>query len=136
MIYNLKHGREQRKKKLRQQRNFRQVSELCGSLWLPCPAALSPVGSGHKTCGHASAPLRAAAPWRGHCLRPTSHIPTRYPPLVECDPTIFQATHSTMARRQLITKSSAIWLAAFCMQSVNTVTKSFQMQYSPWVVIL
>ena len=37
------------KKKLRQQRNLRQVFELCGSLRLPCHVALSPDGSGHIT---------------------------------------------------------------------------------------
>jgi len=37
------------KKKLRQQRNLRQVFELCGSLRLPCHVALSPDGTGHIT---------------------------------------------------------------------------------------
>jgi len=37
------------KKKLRQQRNLRQVFELCGSLRLPCHVALLPDGSGYIT---------------------------------------------------------------------------------------
>jgi hypothetical protein len=36
-----------------------------------------------------------------------------------------------MAWQQMPTKSSAIWLAAFCKQLVNAETKSYHLEHSP-----
>ena len=69
------------KKKLRQQRNLRQVFEHCGSIWLPCHVSLSLSLGAHnrRVCG--SAPCSRFDP--NYLESPTTlHGNIAYPPYV------------------------------------------------------